>query len=1074
MSEKGVKNNEDQSIVKDVELSESVDEKIKERVNNFVEKVFLKNKKFLTTAKKGYRKHAEEKVQESLDVLHKKILEEVISGEYDLDNLNQDKLKELAVNVAENVSRSGEITISKGFKKAVRMTCNYGNGKTPKEIIVDLEESEISGKSTGNVEQKGVKTEEIELAKKRKASAEKRKNFFEKKFGIDENYTLISTDENGHEAPTDSFTLVEYIVGDTKGKDRVKIDWHNDGKKEEVPYKEFIALLKKGFTKEEMSILSKEKGNNDKKNKKDSEKREISLNALEDLLDNFENKISAENFQDLGEEIRASAHQAFDDFSRKLEEIKKSKKSVSEIDEVFTDSIKEIRKLDELEKNYFNKNNKNKTKKKVDLEEKEEDAKVRADKHRDEYFKEMGWGKKSSNEKVDEELAGDLELADKFAKESDDEKHFVDQKLERKLEEILKDNPEIEKEVVRKTLDAGTRETAYDKADLKDKILMLLGEHSNQARQKYLEKDYDMDRRLGGMKRFFGKTFKIGNFEEEINSYKENYEIAREKYKNAILELEGLGDREEAEILVRDFQISEQLRWRNDSLDIAIENNPIYENSKKFLLGAVNKYREMRKWPGDKISELFGLKGLSKGVGIVSGMLITGKALKEIGMVGNPAYRVFSVAVASVGYKQLLETVTEKKRIKGNEKKVKEVLNTFGAEFEAGKNIDGLSAWLSDKNKSLDKDIQGEKYWKKWRTVMSGGLAMGTFFGGSLLSEKIMEHFGGGIHHNQIEVDVNDEHSLKDTAVNSGKIKEEVEKFLGDNNIKTEKILNPTVSPTEPNIPVESLANDKIIEEPFPINSGNENNIEVDTQQIDNNRVISTGNAEFRGAVEVNKAEISVNQDDLRRQDLPSSENSEVSQNNVPEKTIDITNPNVEQHRNITGSEMQIAYGLGFTPTEYSRLNDITLVHISDAKISELLEKVGGSNSINLNETTVGEFFRQLNINDLPKNIQLSDMTGEKYIEYLANVINNEAMELKKEIAVGNIGKWNQMKNHLAIGELDENFGKFYTEISKKLSLYARPTESVEKWLMRVTRFSYDRGILVEVKQNLENIVSKK
>lgn len=813
--------------------------------------------------------------------------------------------------------------------------------------------------------------EQQEQQKRQEFAGEKRKETFNKKFGVDEDYVLVAKNENGHEFSQKSFTVIEYIIGDGAEKDSIKIKWHNeDGIEEEISRRKFFALIKEGYKKEK-EIQQKQKRVNNKS------KKVLPKKNGEDTL-----------------------------------------------------NIKET----------------------------EEKAK----KYRDEYFEKMDWGKKSINKGVDDDLVGDLELADKFAKESDDEKNFIDQSLERNLEEILKNNPEIEKEVVRKTLNPETREISYDKADLKDKVLMLLGKQSNQSRRKYLEKDYDMDRRLGGIKRFFGKTFKIGNFEEEINSYKENYEIAREKYKNAILELEGVDDREEMDILARDFQISEQLRWRSDSLDIAIENNPAYENSKKFLLGAVNKYREMRKWPSDKISELFGFKGLSKGVGIVSGMLITGKILKEVGMVGNPAFRVFSVAISSVGYKQGLETMAEKRRLKKGEKEIKKAVNKFGVNFEATRNIDEFSEWLTEKNNNLDKNIQDEKYWRKWRTAMSGGLAVGTFFGGSLLSEEIMKHFGG--------------HSLNNGDVNSGKMEEKVEKLLGDNKVETEKILNSVTSPTKASVSIESPAGSDIIEEPFPINSDEgsipENNIEADVQIADK-RIISDGNAKFRGVVEMNKTESPMNQDDLHHQDSSNSENSKVSQNNVPEKTIDIANPNLEQHRNITGSEIQIANGLGFTPAEYARLNDVLLAQITDVKINRLWAKAG-MKMIDPNTITLGEFFRQLDIDKLSENSSLSEMTDKSYIEYLASVINYETMDIKKVIVSGNIEQWNEMKNNLAIGELDEKFSKFYSEISTKFSLYARPTESVERWITRLTKFSYDRGILSEVKQNLEEIISKK
>jgi len=624
----------------------------------------------------------------------------------------------------------------------------------------------------------------------------------------------------------------------------------------------------------------------------------------------------------------------------------------------------------------------------------------------------------------------------------------------------------LEREIIRKTFDPETRETAYDKADLKDKVLMLLGEKSNQTRKKYLQKDYDMDRKLGNLKRFFGKTFKINNFERELEEYKKEYEASREEYKNAMIKLDSVGDREEAEILAYDFQISEQLRWRSDRLDIAMENNPIYENFKKFLVGAVNKYREMRKWPGDKISELFGFKGLSKGIGIVSGMLITGKALKEIGMVGNPAYKVFSVAVGAVGAKQMLEVLAEKKRIKKNEKKIKEAVNKFGADFEAGKNIDVFSEWLSEKNKSLDKEIQNEKYWRNWRTIMSVGVALGAVVGGDFLSGhnetvedvsvKVSDH---PANINNVSRVVSADNANVHTGVNTNLLKQNAEKVFGNQRIEMSEEVAKT-----PNI-------DKMIKQPEiaePIEALEFNNSaetpEAPEMSDDDHEVIHIKADEKAGESVIQSSSPANNNENYVEKREGMSDG----------KMRDISNPNIEQHRNITGSEMQIAHGLGFSPEVYAKMNDLPIKEMGGNKMQSFFRKVAEMSNIDFNpsETTVKEFLRQVDIDKLSEGIKFTGMESDEYVEYFAKVINNEAVDLKRMLSNGDIGRWNQMKNHLVISELNENFGKFYEEVSGKFSLSARPNESVDNWLTRVTKFAYERGLLSEVKKELAEVVS--
>ncbi len=618
----------------------------------------------------------------------------------------------------------------------------------------------------------------------------------------------------------------------------------------------------------------------------------------------------------------------------------------------------------------------------------------------------------------------------------------VDNELEKKLNSIIENNPEVKDIITGKMSVSKNLQEAYNKAKLKDRVLMLLGEQSNQARKKYLEKDYQMDRRLGGIRRFFGKTFKMDGFEKELEFYKKDYEKARENYKKAILELEAVKDREDAEILAYEFQVYEQLRWRNDRLDIAMENNPEYEVFKKFILGAVDRYRKMRKWPGDKISELFGFKGLTKGVGIVSGMLITGKMLKEFGMIGNPAFKVFSVAVSAVGYKQFLEVMAEKKRMSQDEKEIKKVLRSYGATFESGKNIDELDRWLTQKNEELSERIQNEKYWRNWRTIMAGGMALGTFVGADLLSK----YFKGDNYHIQQQ-----DHQLGNVQNEThGSVNDEKIKKLMDNYYRKDEII-PNHNHGGDYEHIENTSNKDDILEPRPL--GDENL--SDTHSVEHNvqeNVKVVNSADVKENIQTNDRTEAISGKEIKKE---------------------ILNPNLIAHRNITGSELKIAYGLGFTPAQYARLNDVPVANITDIRIKRLWGMFG-EKALDPSKITLGEFFRQIDFDKLPKNMSLAEMSGEDYIDYLASVINYEARDLKSELAGFNVHKWNEMKNHLATSELNENFREFYSEMSKKFSLFAKPGENVDKWLLRLTKFAYDRGLLDEVKKDLNDIVSKK
>ena len=859
-----------------------------------------------------------------------------------------------------------------------------------------------------------IRTEADEIVLKKERI--KRKKDFERKYGVDESYVLMETNENGHKAPTSSFTLVGYLLGRVKKDDRVEIEWHNEmGKKEKISLKRFKSLLQEGYKKES------------------------------DLLKS--NQVEVKDYDDEKEKRRDLPER---DLNKKEERKKSAEKNIS-------DGGDERENEREIEQ-----------------------AKQKANQYRDEYFRKMGWGTdKDKDIEGDQNLAGDLEMTDKFERDDESGENFIDKRLEMKLQAILEENPGIEKEIIRRTFDPESRDNSYDRASIKDKILMLLGEKSNRSRRKYLEKDYTMDRKMGGLKRFFGKTFHFDNFEKELEEYKKEYEKWRNEYKEAILELEGVGDREEAEILARDFQVSERLRWRNDQIEIAMENNPLYENFKKFLLGAVDRYRKMRRWPSDKISEFFGFKGLSKGIGIVSGMLLTGKMLQEAGLIANPAYRVFSVAVTSVGYKQMAESLAEKRRIKKDEKEIKKAVNKFGANFEIGRNINEFDEWLTEKNKRLDQDIQNEKYWRNWRTIMAGGTAIATFFGGELLSEKLQKYFAGTHHQTgQNHFDKNQTPVGEHQGVEHQTVKKELSSHETSDNVIDKTSVTSKVATN--NAGTQHLRQDGSaqgdIEEPFPL--GYDNN-EIGRHNVVGGHSVSAThhieNSHQGNSTPDKPVKIPSNNENAGSETkIAPKKNVTVGKHNVGARTEEIINPNLAQERNVTGSEMQLAYGMGFTPREYLRIRDLHLSQISDSHLRRLYQEFGVSQGINPKNMTVGEFLRKLDVRNVVKDMKLKEMSGSDYIKYFAEVINNKAVEIKRMLVSGNLPKWKELSGHLAIGERDEKFRQFYRTVSKQFSFYARPNESVNGWITRLTKFAYERGILNDVEKDLQNIVGRK
>lgn len=316
------------------------------------------------------------------------------------------------------------------------------------------------------------------------------------------------------------------------------------------------------------------------------------------------------------------------------------------------------------------------------------------------------------------------------------------QKGKKKEKKEALSKSKIENEVEEKNPES---EVKNDNRNEKDEKLIELGEAVDKARRKYIEKDYKMDRKLKNIMRFFGRMIKTDKYEEEIMSYKEEYENAKKEYKDAIMELEwdelmedaksqdntAQEEREYVEIMARSFYINEQLKWHSDRVDVAMENNPIFENFKKYSLMMVDKYRKVRNMPADKIAKITN----SKLIGITSGVAIVGGAFKLAGLGANMPWRMVSATVATVGYKQMLESFAEGLRAERNEREIKEAIDEFGID------ADRFDKWLDEKNSDLHKSIQSEKYYRNWRTIWAAGAGAGTVFGGSWLGKEIIGMF---------------------------------------------------------------------------------------------------------------------------------------------------------------------------------------------------------------------------------------------------------------------------------------------------------------------------------------------
>lgn len=251
----------DKKSVRKDESSHSGDDKLPDH-----EKVvFSKNKKELRENIEGYKKSLKQilnKLKEKFD----KFLEEDLRDNpenaeirrkfFQTINHYEDEVKDIL--------QSSEYSETL-YKKIKKIHSKIGNdllmewsadkikGRKKTDTSVDNSITE-PGNETGS-EENGTETDienSHETENKESDAQKKRKDFFIKKYGEKVSYILYSTGH--HSFPESSFNLKEFIAGETKSKDRIKIileDGDNNGKEELWTMKKFIEMIKKGYKKED-------------------------------------------------------------------------------------------------------------------------------------------------------------------------------------------------------------------------------------------------------------------------------------------------------------------------------------------------------------------------------------------------------------------------------------------------------------------------------------------------------------------------------------------------------------------------------------------------------------------------------------------------------------------------------------------------------------------------------------------------------------------------------------------------------------------------------------------------------
>lgn len=136
------------------------------------------------------------------------------------------------------------------------------------------------------------------------------------------------------------------------------------------------------------------------------------------------------------------------------------------------------------------------------------------------------------------------------------------------------------------------------------------------------------------------------------------------------------------------------------------------------------------------------------------------------------------------------------------------------------------------------------------------------------------------------------------------------------------------------------------------------------------------------------------------------------------------------------------------------------------------LPKVDGS-------MTIGEFFRQVDLNSLTENdtfrLDTSDLdfkSDESYESYIQKFTETEILEVRKMIVRADLNVWRELRGKLIKDVDNESFRNAYEKVNKLVGLKDVRGENVERWTTRIARAVYEQGRASEAKEILKTVTN--
>ncbi|MDY0302571.1 MAG: hypothetical protein RBR98_02165, partial [Candidatus Moranbacteria bacterium] len=279
----------------------------------------------------------------------------------------------------------------------------------------------------------------------------------------------------------------------------------------------------------------------------------------------------------------------------------------------------------------------------------------------------------------------------------------------------------------------------------KKRVLKVLSEQLQKSREEYLKKEDEVGIKISRLKNFFRNFASVDKnyqIEKELEIYKENYERALKNYMEAIVELEGIEDSEEAEIMYRHAKFGETLSLMSAKEDLKFKKHPLWESMKRDLsVGSsdlVDKYSELLGKPKKWITE----KTHSKFFGFGGGLVAVGGAMSFLAS-HAPGIRALTVsmgvAVASKGFYKRAETknvIEKEKELKAGSKELMRRIVDLQGKIDQELIKRELNISLENIPESARKEV--EDYYRRLGLSFVKGAALGatTYFGGQYLRES--------------------------------------------------------------------------------------------------------------------------------------------------------------------------------------------------------------------------------------------------------------------------------------------------------------------------------------------------